>query len=79
VRSGYRAFQRQAKICDELGMFLRAWGASIALFLERSKGWFTRPKRSEHGASTRPSPASQAHVSRIFAALGTAMACLRRR
>src|SRR5262249_5354459 len=41
VRSGYRAFQRQAKICDELGMFLPGVGrARIALFLQRSKGWF---------------------------------------
>src|SRR5215470_314829 len=46
LRSGYRAFQRQAKICDELCMFLPGVGrGSIALFLERSKGWFTGPEK----------------------------------
>jgi DNA-binding CsgD family transcriptional regulator len=73
VRSGYRAFQRQAKICDELGMFLPGVGrASIALFLERSKGWFTAAEK-ERARRVYPAIAGlyRAHVSRIFAALGT--------
>ena len=73
VRSGYRAFQRQAKICDELGMFLPGVGrASIALFLERSKGWFSAAEK-ERARRVYPAIAGlyRAHVGRIFAALGT--------
>jgi len=73
VRSGYRAFQRQAKICDELGMFLPGVGrASIALFLERSKGWFTAAEK-ERARRVYPAIAGlyRAHVSRMFAALGS--------
>src|SRR5215470_6497553 len=72
VRSGYRAFQRQAKICDELGMFLPGVGrASIALFLERSKGWFTAAEK-ERARRAYPAIAGlyRAHVGHIFAALG---------
>lgn len=37
-----RVFQRQAEINDELGMFLPGVGReSLALFLERSSGWFS--------------------------------------
>src|SRR5262245_2950815 len=73
VRSGYRAFQRQAKICDELGMFLPGVGrASIALFLERSKGWFSAAEK-QRARRVYPAIAGlyRAHVSRMFAALGS--------
>jgi len=73
LRSGYRAFQRQAKICDELGMFLPGVGrGSIALFLERSTGWFT-PTEKERGRRAYPAIAGlyRAHIGHIFAALGT--------
>jgi len=73
VRSHYRrVFQRQANICDELGMFLPGVGrASIALFLERSKGWFSEAEK-ERARRVYPAIAGlyRAHVSRIFAALG---------
>lgn len=72
VRSGYRAFQRQANICDELGMFLPGVGrASIALFLERSKGWFSEAEK-ERACRVYPAIAGlyRAHIGRIFAALG---------
>jgi DNA-binding CsgD family transcriptional regulator len=72
VRSGYRAFQRQSKICDELGMFLPGVGrASIALFLERSKGWFSEAEK-ERARRVYPAIAGlyRAHIARIFAALG---------
>src|SRR5580765_873301 len=73
LRSGYRAFQRQAKISDELGMFLPGVGrGSIALFLERSKGWFTAAEK-ERARRTYPAIAGlyRAHIGHIFAALGT--------
>lgn len=73
LRSGYRAFQRQAKICDELGMFLPGVGrGSIALFLERSTGWFTAGEK-ERARRAYPAIAGlyRAHVGRIFAVLGT--------
>jgi DNA-binding CsgD family transcriptional regulator len=74
VRSRYRrVFQRQANICDELGMFLPGVGrASIALFLERSKGWFGAAEK-ERARRVYPAIAGlyRAHVSRIFGALGT--------
>jgi hypothetical protein len=64
LRSGYRAFQRQAKICDELGMFLPGVGrGSIALFLERSKGWFTTAEKQRARRAIQPSPASTALTS----------------
>jgi DNA-binding CsgD family transcriptional regulator len=72
LRSGYRAFQRQAKISDELGMFLPGVGrGSIALFLERSKGWFTGAEK-ERARRAYPAIAGlyRAHVGHIFAALG---------
>jgi DNA-binding CsgD family transcriptional regulator len=72
VRSGYRAFQRQANICDELGMFLPGIGrASIALFLERSRGWFSDAEK-ERARRVYPAIAGlyRAHIGRIFAALG---------
>jgi DNA-binding CsgD family transcriptional regulator len=73
LRGGYRAFQRQAKISDELGMFLPGIGrGSIALFLERSKGWFTA---AEKARARRAYPAVaglyRAHIGHIFAALVT--------
>jgi len=73
LRSGYRAFQRQAKICDELCMFLPGVGrGSIALFLERSQGWFTAAEK-ERARLVCPAIAGlyRAHVSHIFAALGS--------
>jgi hypothetical protein len=73
LRGGYRAFQRQAKICDELGMFLPGVGrGSIALFLERSKGWFTAAEK-ERARRAYPAIAGlyRAHIGHIFAALGT--------
>jgi DNA-binding CsgD family transcriptional regulator len=76
VRSGYRAFQRQANICDELGVFLPGVGrASIALFLERSKGWFSEAEK-ERARRVYPAIAGlyRAHIGRIFAALGTSQA-----
>ncbi len=74
--SRYRAFQRQADICDELGMFLPGVGrAGIALFLERSKGWFSG---AEKARARRIYPAIaglyRAHVGRLFAALPAAKA-----
>ena len=72
VRRGYRAFQRQANICDELGMFLPGVGrVGIALFLERSKGWFSAAEK-ERARRVYPALAGlyRAHVGRIFAALG---------
>src|SRR5262245_39192632 len=72
LRSGYRAFQRQARICDELGMFLPGVGrGSIALFLERSKGWFTAAEK-ERARRAYPVIAGlyRAHVGHIFTALG---------
>jgi DNA-binding CsgD family transcriptional regulator len=72
VRSGYRAFQRQANICDELGMFLPGVGrASIALFLERSTGWFSEAEK-ERARRVYPAIAGlyRAHIGRLFAALG---------
>jgi DNA-binding CsgD family transcriptional regulator len=72
IRSRYRAFQRQANICDELGMFLPGVGrASIALFLERSKGWFSDAEK-ERARQIYPAVAGlyRAHLGRIFAALG---------
>lgn len=71
-RSAYRrVFQRQANIFDELGMFLPGLGgSSIALFLERSKGWFT-PEEKKRAALIYPAIAElyRAHVGRIFATL----------
>jgi DNA-binding CsgD family transcriptional regulator len=72
VRSGYRAFQRQANICDELGMFLPGVGrASIALFLERSKGWFSEAEK-KRARRVYPAIAGlyRAHIGRSFAGLG---------
>jgi DNA-binding CsgD family transcriptional regulator len=72
VRSRYRAFQRQANICDELGMFLPGVGrVSIALFLERSQGWFTAAEK-ERARRVYPAVAGlyRAHLGRVFAALG---------
>lgn len=75
VRSRYRrVFQRQANICDELGMFLPGvGGAGIALFLERSKGWFSTVEK-ERARRVFPAVAGlyRAHVSRVFASLGNA-------
>ena len=71
LRSGYRAFQRQAKICDELGMFLPGVGrGSIALFLERSEGWFSAAEK-ERARRAYPAIAGlyRAHVGHIFASL----------
>jgi len=76
IRSRYRAFQRQANICDELGMFLPGVGrASIALFLERSKGWFSDAEK-ERARRVYPAIAGlyRAHIGRIFAALGAGQA-----
>jgi DNA-binding CsgD family transcriptional regulator len=73
LRSGYRAFQRQAKICDELGMFLPGIGrGSIALFLERSKGWFTAAEK-ERARRVYPAISGlyRAHIGHIFAQLGS--------
>jgi DNA-binding CsgD family transcriptional regulator len=73
LRSGYRAFQRQAKICDELGMFLPGVGrGSLALFLERSQGWFSAAEK-ERARRAYPAVAGlyRAHVGQIFAALGS--------
>jgi DNA-binding CsgD family transcriptional regulator len=72
VPSGYRAFQRQANVCDELGMFLPGVGrASIALFLERSKGWFSDAEK-ERARRVYPAIAGlyRAHIARVFAVLG---------
>jgi DNA-binding CsgD family transcriptional regulator len=73
TRSRYRrVFQRQANICDELGMFLPGVGrASIALFLERSQGWFTGAEK-ERARRIYPAIAGlyRAHLGRIFAELG---------
>ncbi len=72
-RSAYRrVFQRQANIHDELGMFLPGVGrSSIAIFLERSDGWFTA---AELNRARRVYPAIaglyRAHVARLFSALG---------
>ncbi|MGH6931862.1 MAG: helix-turn-helix transcriptional regulator [Dongiaceae bacterium] len=72
LRSAYRrVFQRQAHISDELGMFLPGLGrSSIALFLERSKGWFT-PAEKRRAQLIYPLIAAlyRAHVGRIFAIL----------
>jgi len=73
-RSPYRrVFQRQARIRDELGMFLPGVGrSSIALFLERSKGWFTA-REKELAQDVYPAIAGlyRAHLARIFAELGS--------
>lgn len=66
-----RVFQRQARICDELGMFLPGIGrTSVALFLERSVGWFRRAEIARAKAIY-PVVAGlyRAHVGRLFAAL----------
>ena len=68
-----RVFQRQANICDELGMFLPGVGrASIALFLERSAGWFSAAEK-DRARRIYPAIAGlyRAHIGRVFAALGS--------
>jgi DNA-binding CsgD family transcriptional regulator len=68
-----RVFQRQAHIADELGMFLPGVGrSSIALFVERSRGWFNK---REIGLAKDVYPAIaglyRAHLARVFAELGS--------
>ncbi|HUF44959.1 MAG TPA: helix-turn-helix transcriptional regulator [Aestuariivirgaceae bacterium] len=68
-----RVFQRQAEINDELGMFLPGVGReSLALFLERSSGWFSA---AEVGLARRAYPLFaglyRAHVDRLLADLAS--------
>ncbi len=68
-----RVFQRQAEINDELGMFLPGVGrGSLALFLERSSGWFSA---IEVGLARRAYPAFaglyRAHVDRLLSELAS--------
>jgi DNA-binding CsgD family transcriptional regulator len=68
-----RVFHRQARISDELGMFLPGVGrSSIALFVERSKGRFsTREKELARHVYPAIAGLYRAHLARIFAELGT--------
>ena len=68
-----RVFQRQARISDELGMFLPGVGrSSIALFVERSKGRFSaREKQMARHVYPAIAGLYRAHLARIFAELGT--------
>lgn len=68
-----RVFQRQARISDELGMFLPGVGrSSIALFVERSKGRFgAREKQMARHVYPAIAGLYRAHLARIFAELGT--------
>jgi DNA-binding CsgD family transcriptional regulator len=74
TKSSYRrVFHRQARISDEMGMFLPGVGrSSIALFVERSKGRFTA-REKELARRVYPAIAGlyRAHLARIFAELGT--------
>jgi hypothetical protein len=68
-----RVFHRQARISDELGMFLPGVGrSSIALFVERSKGRFSaREKHLARHVFPAIAGLYRAHLARIFAELGT--------
>ena len=65
-------FHRRMRISDELGMFMPGVGrSSIALFLERSNGRFTRPEL-DRARRVYPAIAGlyRAHVGCIFTTLG---------
>ena len=68
-----RVFHRQARISDEMGMFLPGVGrSSIALFVERSKGRFSaREKQLARHVYPAIAGLYRAHLARIFAELGT--------
>jgi DNA-binding CsgD family transcriptional regulator len=68
-----RVFQRQAHIADELGMLLPGVGrSSIALFVERSRGWFSK-REIDLAKDIYPAIAGlyRAHLARVFAELGS--------
>lgn len=71
-KSDYRRiFQRQAQVADELGLFLPGiGGASLSLFLERSKGRFTAAEIAR-ARLLYPLIAGlyKAHIGRVFADL----------